>query len=273
MVVGPCVSQPSVFTNSLGIEFVLIKPGTMVVGKFAPPYPVAEDTVKNAKRPLAMWMGSGRSYNESELKLARELAIKDALPGFEVHITKHFYIGKFEITQAQWKKVMEANPSVFQSGLVSSPDSHPVENVTWQDVQEFIRKLNEMEKTTAYRLPTEFEWEFAARAGEANDIAWSDIQRMAVLGTKTTQPVGQKTANAWGLYDMLGNVWEWVGDIYNEKIFADPDPSSEGSQHVLKGASFVGDVKNATYMTHAAGPGNGWDVGFRLVFSMDEESR
>jgi formylglycine-generating enzyme required for sulfatase activity len=77
--------------------------------------------------------------------------------------------------------------------------------------------------------------------------------------------VGQKEPNAWGLYDTLGNVWEWVQDYYNEKIFADPTPPDTGTVHVLKGASFVGDVKNLTYRTHGAGPANGWDVGFRVV--------
>ncbi|MEO5581820.1 MAG: SUMF1/EgtB/PvdO family nonheme iron enzyme, partial [Saprospiraceae bacterium] len=72
------------------------------------------------------------------------------------------------------------------------------------------------------------------------------------------------------LYDMLGNVWEWVQDYYNDKIFADPVPPSTGKQHVLKGASFFGDVKNATYMTHAAGPGNRYDVGLRLVIEIEK---
>jgi formylglycine-generating enzyme required for sulfatase activity len=83
--------------------------------------------------------------------------------------------------------------------------------------------------------------------------------------------VASKKPNAWGLYDMLGNVWEWVDDRYNYKIFADREPPKRGTQHVLKGTSFVGDVKNATYMTHAGGPGNGWDVGFRVVREVETE--
>jgi formylglycine-generating enzyme required for sulfatase activity len=128
-----------------------------------------------------------------------------------------------------------------------------------------------MEKGRKYRLPSEFEWEFAARAGAVGDIPWSEIREVAQLGTTTTQSVGQKKPNAWGLYDMLGNVWEWVEDFYNEKIFADEQPRSSGETHVLKGASFVGDVKNATWFTHAGGPGNGWDVGFRVVLEVTEK--
>jgi formylglycine-generating enzyme len=71
--------------------------------------------------------------------------------------------------------------------------------------------------------------------------------------------------NAWGLYDTLGNVWEWVEDVYNDKLFADPKPPRSGTQHVLKGGSFVADVANLSYTTHAAGPGNRFDVGFRIV--------
>jgi formylglycine-generating enzyme len=258
-----------VFTNSIGIEFVLIKPGKMVVGKFEPPYPVPDDTIKNAKRPVTMWMGDGRGYNAAEFALAKKLAIGSYRAGFPVDIKKSFYIGRFEVTQGQWKKVMGSNPSAFKG--LSNADSLPVESVTWEEAQKFISKLNKREKTKKYRLPTEFEWEYAARAGAADDIPWNEINPSAHLGKKTTQPVGGKKPNAWGLYDMLGNVWEWVNDCYNEKIFADPVPPLKGKEHVLKGASIAGDVKNATYMTHAAGPGNGWDVGFRIVMDLQPE--
>ena len=265
IVIGDSLFAQHTYTNSIAMEFVRIEPGSMVVGRFEPPYPVPEDTVKGAKRPLVMWMGDGRGYNAEEFRLAREFATRDAMPGFQVKIVHPFYIGKFEVTQGEWKKVMGTNPSVFKGDALTEADMHPVENVTWEDVQKFLRKLNALEQGKKYRLPTEFEWEYAARAGAEGDIAWSETERVAQLGTRTTQKVGQKKANAWGLYDMLGNVWEWVEDFYNEKIFADPTPSRTGDTHVLKGASFVGDVKNATWMTHAGGPGNGWDVGFRIV--------
>lgn len=267
----PVSGQRGHFTNNIGMEFVLIRPGKMIVGKFQPPYPVPEDTVKGATRPMNMWMGEGRSYNAHEFSLAKELATRAARPGFEVRIDHPYYIGRYEVTQQQWTQVMGYNPSVFTDReLDGRAAHHPVENVRWEDAQAFIAKLNAADRAHHYRLPTEFEWEYAARAGAQGDIPWSETQLVAQLGGVTTQPVGQKKANAWGLYDMLGNVWEWVEDFYNEKIFADPVPPAAGKVHVLKGASFAGDVKNATWFTHAAGPGNGWDVGFRVVMEVTE---
>jgi sulfatase modifying factor 1 len=257
-----CGKAQQVITNSIGMKFILVQPGVMTVGEFRPPYPVPADTVKSERRPFTMYMGEGRSYNAKEFALAKSLAEGDASNGFRVKIKKAFYLGQYEVTQAQWKRVMGNNPSSF-----SSPDSdnRPVEGITWTDAQAFISKLNHLEPNSNYRLPTEFEWEYAARAGEAGDIPWSLIEKAANLNKTHTIGVGEKQPNAWGFYDMLGNVWEWVHDYYNEKMFADPRPPKRGAEHVLKGASFAGDVKNATYMTHAAGPGNGWDVGFRIV--------
>ena len=252
------------YVNSIGIEFVETQPGSMVVGKFQP------TTTKYGFIEQYMTKESGNMgipvLPDADYKLSDELAKKASLPGFTVSIQKSFYIGKFEVTQAQWKKVIGTNPSYFQEGKVSGADQHPVESVSWKDAQAFIKKLNQLEKGKAtYRLPTEFEWEYAARAGAQDDIAWSEINATAQIAKQTTQPVGQKIPNAWGLYDMLGNVWEWVDDYYNEKMFADPVTPAKGKEHVLKGAPFYGDVKNATYMTHAAGPGSKYDVGFRLV--------
>lgn len=255
-------AQPRI-TNSLGMEFVLIEGFAIKVGEFQPPYPVPADTVKSNRHDYIMWMGDGRGYNAEEFALAKEMALRDSHQGFSVISNERYYIATTEVTQGQWKKVMGSNPSQFRD--FPNADNLPVENVTWHDAKKFIRKLNRLEKTNRYRLPKEFEWEYAARAGATKDILWKDIEASANLNKINPVAVASKKANAWGLYDMLGNVWEWVEDRYNEKLFADPKPPRKGKQRVLKGASFVGDVKNATYMTHAGGPGNGWDVGFRIV--------
>jgi formylglycine-generating enzyme len=255
------------FTNTVGMEFVLIDAGTVIIGEFKPPYPVPADTVKSLPHDYMMWMGEGRGYNEKEFKLAREMATRDSREGSVFQISKPYYMATTEVTQGQWKRVMGYNPSQFKG------DSLPVESVSWKEVQKFIKKLNKIEKHKDYRLPSEVEWEHAARAGSKNDIPWKEIEASANLNKKATVAVASKKPNAWGLYDMLGNVWEWVDDYYNEKLFADPEPPREGKQHVLKGASFVGDVKNATYMTHAGGPGNGWDVGFRIVKDIEKSSK
>ena len=244
-------AQSKEYTNSIGMKFVLMQPGIFTLGKFQP-------TVGKTDF-------SGKPLPEKMVKESERMASLDIMPGFTVNIQKAFYIGKFEVTQQQWQQVMGKNPSVFQN---DTSGNQPVENISWKDAQAFIRKLNKMDKENVYRLPTEFEWEYAARAGAEDDISWKDIQAAAVLGGTSPRRVGSKTPNAWGLYDMLGNVWEWVQDYYNEKIFADPQPPRKGKQHVLKGSSFTGDVKNATYMTHAAGPGNGFDIGLRVVMEV-----
>jgi formylglycine-generating enzyme len=258
-------------TNSVGMTFVLVEPGTIIIGEFNPPYPVPADTVKSLAHDYMMYMGDGRGYNELEFKLAKEMALKDSQGGYSVLVEKPYYVAVTEVTQGQWKKVMGYNPSQFKD--VAGADSLPVENVSWKATQKFIKKLNRMEKGKRYRLPSEFEWEHAARAGAKKDVPWNEIQAAANLDKKMPIQVASKKPNAWGLYDMLGNVWEWVDDYYNDKLFADREPPKKGKLHVLKGASFVGDVKNATYMTHAAGPGNGWDVGFRVVMDVEANSK
>jgi len=213
--------------------------------------------------------GRGTPLSAADYKRAEDMAKADSTPGFPVTIARPFYIGKYEVTQAQWAQVMGTNPSIFQGDKVTDDASrHPVENITWDDAQAFVKKLNALEKTTAYRLPTEFEWEYAARAGGEADIPWTAIREQAITGYNSftsTHMVGEKKPNAWGLYDVMGNVWEWVQDYYNEKLFADPTPQKTGTVHVLKGGGFAADVKNAIPATHAAGPGSKFDVGLRVV--------
>ncbi len=308
-------AQEPVYRNSIGMEFSLIEPGTMVVGKYEPTCPspggrgaggrgaqpgggapqdsrgVTPDADRGGFGPAgvpgspdaAPGAVSGRNptagraargpadprnqWTEKDYAACQEMAKKASLPGFTVKIEKPYYMGTTEVTQGQWKKVMGANPSFFQGDRVKDDaDLHPVDSVTWADAQAFVKKLNAVEKTKAYRLPTEFEWEYAARAGSDKEIPnYREYSWTGENNKPTTHAVGGKKPNPWGLYDVIGNVWEWVADYYNEKFFPDPVPPKSGKQHVLRGASFLGDVHNASVFTHGAGPANGWDVGFRVA--------
>lgn len=274
---APPAFAPAVDTKRAGIEMVLIQPGRMQEAVFQPVCPAATGPAVSPKPgtnldPRILW-------TPSDIALCEKLAKQDASGGFPVTIAKPFYIGKFEITQGEWSKVMGNNPSAFQGEKVTDDASrHPVENVSWDEAQAFVKALNKLEKTHLYRLPTEFEWEYAGRAGGPGQAGWNEIRRQAVEGLRTTangvkpttQMAGSKLPNAWGLYDMLGNVWEWVEDCYNDKTFPDPVAPTRGKLHVLKGAGFVSDVKNAIYTTHGAGPADGWDVGFRIVKDVDQ---
>ncbi len=251
---------PPPLPNSFDMEFVRIKPGKMLVGKIeieCPSFPDTRDVPDEIK------------WTEKDFKLCQEMAEKDSRPGFWVYISQPYYIGKYEVTQGQWQAIMGTNPSIFNEDKVGvNTDLHPVDNVTWEMVQELLVKLNNLDNKYQYRLPTEFEWEYAARAGNDSLLSWSETRELAWIQQNdkgTTKQVGTKKPNEWGLYDMLGNVWEWVEDYYNNDVFADPTPPEEGEIHVLKGGSFTSDVTNATYLFHGAGPGNGYDVGFRLV--------
>jgi formylglycine-generating enzyme required for sulfatase activity len=293
----PLHAQDITYTNSIGMKFTLIQPGTMQVGVYQPTCPDPNAPA----RPFAGFGGPGGPggnraggaaapsgapatpprtrqpadprtvWTPADIATCEKLVKQDTMPGFSVTLKKPYYIGIYEVTQEQYKKVMGTNPSVFQGSKVSDDAAqHPVDSVTWQDAQAFVKKLNILEHSKAYRLPTEFEWEYAGRAGGPGQVPWADIRAQAweQLGNQpnaTTHTVGTKEPNAWGLYDMLGNVWEWVADVYNDKIFPDPTPPTKGDLHVLKGGSFLGDVKNSIYATHGAGPGDGFNVGFRIV--------
>ncbi|MEX0929398.1 MAG: formylglycine-generating enzyme family protein [Balneolales bacterium] len=248
------------FTNALGMKFILIEPGSMIVGRYeieCPDPPDDRDVPSRAR------------WTAADLERCEKLAGRDSRPGFMVTLKQPYYIGKFPVTQGEWKQVMVQNPSFFQGDKVEGDaDRHPVDSVSWEDARAFVEELNALDTTAVYRLPTEFEWEYAARAGADQVLSWAETRRhawIADIDNGSTHPVGQKKPNAWGLYDTIGNVWEWVGDYYNEKIYPDPVPPDTGEVRVLRGGGFLADVANATYFTHAGGPGNGYDVGFRIV--------
>lgn len=139
----------------------------------------------------------------------------DERPAHLVKITKPFEIGVYEVTQAQWASVMGSNPSAIKG------DDHPVESVSKTEVEDFLSKLNARNDGYRYRLPTEAEWEYAARAGSKNayDGPLDAIAWYADNSDDESHPVGQKKPNAWGLYDMYGNVREWVADQYSATYY------------------------------------------------------
>ncbi len=197
----------SAISGPLGMEFAWVPPGRFVMGS-----PEGE---------------AGRHARERQ---------------HEVRISRGYWMGRYEVTRGQWEAVMGAHP---REGTECGPDC-PANSVSWEEVQEFIGRLNEREAGSGYwyRLPTEAEWEYAARAGTAGarygplgEIAWYDANSQEKL-----HRVGLKRANAWGLHDMLGNVMEWVGDWYGEYASgaaADPQGPRTGSSRVIRGGSWA----------------------------------
>jgi formylglycine-generating enzyme required for sulfatase activity len=189
------------------------------------------------------------------------------LPRHEVEITRSFELGKYEVTQGQWIKIMGNNPSKFKGD-----DRRPIDSVSREDVQLFLEKLNALKDGYTYRLPTEAEWEYAARAGttgplygELDEIGWHNGN-----SSNKTHPVGQKQPNSFGLYDMIGNVWEMCSDWKDDGYYAssplkDPQGPSPGKGRVLRGGSgFSGGYEERVSWRSWRYPEKGLDIGFRL---------
>ncbi|MGB9929388.1 MAG: formylglycine-generating enzyme family protein [Methanosarcina sp.] len=208
------LNSESDYSNSIGMKFVKIPAGDFLMG--------------------SSWIEDNRDDDEG--------------PVHEVTIKEPYYLGKFEITQDQWSKIM---------GNDSSPSYHkgeyfPVESVSWYDAQEFIRKLNQIEKTDKYRLPSEAEWEYACRAGTTTTYSCGNdpyIEKISSEGdciiityydcyAASTNlrpfPVGQMQPNPWGLYDMHGNVREWCQDNYHSSYEGAPTDGSAWENVTIK---------------------------------------
>jgi formylglycine-generating enzyme required for sulfatase activity len=196
----------------------------------------------------------------------------DEKPAHQVAIYYSFYMGKYEVTQAQWQSVIGNSPSHFKGC-----GNCPVEQVSWDDAQSFIRKLNQMNDGYTYRLPTEAEWEYACRAGATgdyagnlDDMAWRDKNS----GSKT-HAVGNKQLNAWGLGDMHGNVWEWCEDWHHETYYGAPMDGSawlsggEQKYRVLRGGSWrsyvLSHLRSASRYLRGAPDARDNNIGFRIV--------
>jgi formylglycine-generating enzyme required for sulfatase activity len=191
----------------------------------------------------------------------------DERPAHEVTITKAFYVGVYEVTQHEWQRMMDSNPSNFQG------DRLPVERVSWDDTQEFLRK------SKGLRLPTEGEWEYACRGGTTGSrygdldvIGWYVGNSAGYVGNGAgkSYPVGGKQANDFGLHDMLGNVYEWCSDWYGSYSSSgqtDPSGPSSGSNRVCRGGSWgsVGRDCRASYRNVNAPAGRNRGLGFRVA--------
>ncbi|MCQ1535535.1 formylglycine-generating enzyme family protein [Methanosarcina sp. KYL-1] len=228
------------FKNSIEMEFVLIPAGEFLMGS-----PEEE---------------AGRG--------------KDEGPVHPVQIEKPFYLGKYEVTGEQWCEVMGTEP------LSPGESELPAAEVSWEDVQIFIEKLNKLEGTAKYRLPSEAEWEYACRAGSSSRYSFGDEESKlaehawfeSTPYSGSRHPVGLKEPNAWGLYDMHGNAWEWVQDTWHNDYSEAPEDGRawEGgvfSYRVTRGGSVTGSAADCRaanriwFTPNARSP----DLGFRLL--------
>jgi formylglycine-generating enzyme required for sulfatase activity len=245
-----CEAQPTKeITNSIGIKLVLIPKGTFM-------------------------MGSPESEEERQKDRTQH----------EVTISKDYYLGVYEVTQAQYEKVIGKNPSHFQGAVVGNENADlPVEKVSWDDAVEFCKKLSDLpeEKKAGrvYRLPTEAEWEYACRAGSKTVYSFDDEEGLLPEygwfdrnSSDRTHAVGLLEPNAWGLYDMHGNVWEWCSDWYGEypkSAVSDPTGLAKSAVRVLRGGSWYDDAAICeSAFRHGNAPElRGINRGFRLALS------
>jgi formylglycine-generating enzyme required for sulfatase activity len=201
----------------------------------------------------------------------------------KVTLTSGYWLQATEVTQGQWQALMGNNPSRFND----AGKNFPVESVSYADVQKFIRRLNVASTPQQYRLPTEAEWEYGARGGSSKAFANGDISNLGCgkdgklrktawyCGTAGEQPhpVGKKKPNAWGLYDMHGNVWEWCRDWYGAYPFGeaiDAKGPLDGKYRISRGGSWydgAGLCRSAYRGRFSPGRRSG-DLGFRLVKSL-----
>ncbi len=205
---------------------------------------------------------------------------EDEGPQHGVVITRGFYLGIYEVTQGQWEAVMGTIPWARQS-YVEANALHPAVNISWNEVQLFVQNVNRAAGDSLYRLPSEAEWEYAARA--ATNTRWSFGDAESQLGDyawyrdnawdaglQYAQPVGSKRPNAWGLYDMHGNVYEWVQDRYgnyNNLTRTDPEGPETGSNRIVRGGDFSDSaaVSRSANRGRLAAGSRSIGLGFRLL--------
>ncbi len=245
------------FGGGVKMEFVLIPAGEFVMGS---PEAERQEMLEAAKARNLEWA----------IRM-----IPSEGPQHRVKISKPFYLGKYEVTQAQWQAVMSNNPSKFQDPM------HPVEQVSWDDIQPFLAKLNMRfeKKEMRFGLPTEAQWEYACRAGTTTTFSFGDNPALFAQygwyrdnsGGKT-HPVGQRKPNAWGLYDMHGNVFEWCSDWYGKEYYrqspaVDPTGPPTGSCRVFRGGCWrnLPQFARSAFRFAPLPSDRRYDLGFRVI--------
>jgi len=247
--------------NSIGIRFVLVPPGEFDMG--------------STEEEVAKLLEEAKATNQPSWYIER---LPSEVPKRRVRITKPFYLSVSEVTQTQYERVVGDNPSRFKEDPTC-----PVEMVTWDEASAFCRKLGELPEERsgqrAYRLPTEAEWEYSCRAGTTttwysgdDEAGLKEIAWYSANSGRKTHPVCEKTPNAWGLYDMHGNVWEWCQDwwavdYYGASPLDDPTGPTGGSVRVYRGGGWYDDASlcRASYRRWD-GPGLRYGLrGFRLA--------
>ncbi len=245
----------SIDLGGVKMEFVLIPAGEFMMGS------------SESERQLVLQQAKARKNKGTIERIPTEG------PQHRVKISKPFYLGKYEVTQAQWQAVMGNNPSQFNAPM------HPVEKVSWDDTRSFLAKLNAVfrRKGIQFGLPTEAQWEYACRAGTTTAFSFGD--NAALLSRygwfkdnsgEKTHPVGQKKPNAWGLYDMHGNVWEWCADWYGADYYrqsppADPTGPPAGSNRVDRGGGRDGGGCRSAYRGRCTPGFRRSNLGFRVA--------
>jgi sulfatase modifying factor 1 len=247
------MATPATIENKTGMNFVLVPAGEFVMGL--------------ADRDEALM----------EVIEPKDNELMDELPAHRVVISKPFYMGRTEVTQQQWKKIMENQPGPEAFWNRKDWTSLPVVSVSWFMANRFVEELNKIDTEYKYRLPTEAEWEYVARAGsnelrpfsedELNEQAW-------FIGSSgdVVHPVATRKANVFGVYDMLGNVWEWVdnwyaADAYKNAKLKNPSGPIDGFSKVRRGGSYHCPLHMTRPGYRSANkPGTRYEVvGFRVV--------
>lgn len=252
---APGVNASKFKRNSLDMEFVYISPGKFQMGTHM-------DDAENI---------------EDEMVNPEPGAFDDESPKHTVNISQGFWLQRTEVTQAQWHQVMESKPGPQEFWQRDDWRKLPVVSISWFMAQRFIEELNKTDKDFHYRLPTEAEWEYAARAG-SEDVRPYPVSLLSEYawfikssGDKP-HPVATRKPNAWGLYDTLGNAWEWVNDWYAPGAYQkgtriDPQGPAEGRSRVRRGGSYHCPLYQTRPGYRAANtPDTTYSViGFRLV--------